>query len=188
LQTFFVIVKTLGDLILPLAGAVIGLCAVAPSFTKWLLKKEEAFKSSSLARRVFGIGLMTFCGIYLFAAISLQLNQSKEQSPIYQNQTVVKHHCYELAGELEKLADDYQTNSSSPSSTDQMIRKTELETYYGNRLEPRLETVINQLDGEGLHTNSLERIYPVFPGPNEVRSIARDIKSLAAKLPKSALY
>jgi hypothetical protein len=174
MENFYIVIKTLGDIFLPVAGFLVGLCAVSPASGKRLIAMEEAMKASVCARRLFGVLLMAFCVIYAVASVHIQLSLSKKPTPIHDSAIT-------LASEIDDFANQMKPNTSSEDSVYTM-------QSFRNRFAYRVNTIREALDEAGRHSDELDTaadFYAIQPNNFNaayLHNLARLIKILSKDL------
>jgi hypothetical protein len=176
---FFIIIQTLGNFMLPIAGVFVGLCAVSKKMQKWIKKTESAMKQSTWKMRLFGLVLIAFCSMYLWAMIRANLSESAEKSPIYQGQMVLKNHVKNFARNLIAFAKSYTPNN--PGSADSF--RDEMDD---------INSYAKQLKSEGVPSDNLEKLFDksyTFSTQAEQAAnwidIANELNRMADMLPKN---
>jgi hypothetical protein len=181
-DTFCLIFKTFGDYLLPIIGLAFAAGTLFPTLEKWFKKRERAMKKSRYGRIIFGVSLGVFCVTLIAASIRIQIVQSREQSPIYRNQIVLKFHTQKLASDISKYADECLKR-----------QKFDFQTWTDEFALVRILPIMHDLSTEGIDTETL-RTFPwasILQTPNapidkqtdDLREISKELNRLAEQLP-----
>lgn len=182
METWLLVVKSFGDVSLPLLGIIVGLCAASPTLLAHLRKVEDAVKSSPWIRRSFGVVLILFSSIYLFAYVRIQLSQSREGDPVHQQQKIIKAHVKSLAKEIRRYAAGCEKKHKDPSCA----------ANFWMMYSDRVDKIRRQLRDEGIDTDNFYQSFNDNKGVNgkgidvdTLRAFAADLVKLADQLPTS---
>jgi len=126
----------------------------------------------------FGISLAVFCVGLICVSVRIQLVQGDEGTLRYQTQMELKEHAEKLEGQLFAFADqfdkaDWQT-------------KDNLSAEFSGRYEPRIGSILEKLDDEGIYTNNITSLIygsPSTRNGSNIWTIATELRFLSDQLP-----
>jgi len=173
MSTAFLIIKTVGDFVLPVLGIFVGLCAISKKLSKLVRDTEASMKSSHLARYVFGAVLIVFSASYIVSNVKLGMEDAKTKSPVYHHQIVLKSHIRNLASTIRRDEADGKNRVLGVEAD----------------LDLEIDAFVRQAREEGLDTKDLLKKFQnaEMNGSMDAdvwRGVAEELDKLADQLPK----
>jgi uncharacterized protein with ATP-grasp and redox domains len=157
-----IVIKAIGEFIVPVLGLALGLCALSKSLARIARITEDAVKKSTVLRVSIGLLLVVFSVVYLAAVIHLQLAQVRQQNPLRQ----ARQSAAALAQELVDLVQESRDENA-------------LMMTYRDAYSPRVDKVQFQLGELGIRSPKLEKARTQMFSADVVRTIAAELKRLA---------
>ena len=126
-------------------------------------------------RMLFGISLAVFCTMLIAASIHVQRVQSRQQSPGYQREMLLKHDAKEFSVQLSIFAADFDKNPNDST------------VVFSEIYKDRFNEIATSLSKEGLDTMKLYQLGHEQKSDNKrgdiLKNIANEINRLADQLP-----
>jgi hypothetical protein len=123
---------------------------------------------------IFGIVLGIFCIGLIAASIHIQLVQSKEQSPIYQQRIILQEHVKNFAIDLSGFAKNYDQNKEIDSDALRDVYYPEINSYRG------------QLYAEGVRSTNLANLFEKHRNVRTTAEMLTNLNDMAVEFGKMA--